>query len=249
MTKLAEWYPIYLKEMLLFKRKLFKLGYLFSAMVVPVVYLVAFGLGLGRSVQTGRGTYLDFLIPGLVAMSSMNNSYSWVASSLNLNRLYFKTFQVFVQAPISPFSIMVGEVLAAMTKGLFASVLIMLVGFAVSAHFRVSSLFIMTLLLNCFLFACLGIVTGMVAKSHEDTSAYSNFFILPMAFFSGTFFPVDRAPMVVKWIIYIMPLTHTNILIRSARLDGRAATSLAVLLVYTAAFFVCGSHLIRRYSE
>jgi len=247
--KTLEWYPIYLKEMLLFKRKLFKLGYLFSAMVVPVVYLVAFGLGLGRSVQTGRGTYLDFLIPGLVAMSSMNNSYSWVASALNLNRLYFKTFQVFVQAPISPFAIMIGEVLAGMTKGLFASVLIMLVGFAVSAHFRITAMFVTTLLLNCFLFACLGIVTGMLAKSHEDTSTYSNFFILPMAFFSGTFFPVDRAPLLIKWIIYTMPLTHTNILIRSARIDGQTTASLVVLLVYAAGFFAYGSHLIRRYSE
>jgi hypothetical protein len=69
MTGRLEWYPIYLREMLLFRRKLFKLGYLLSAMVVPVIYLVAFGLGLGRSVQTGHGTYLDFLIPGLVAMS------------------------------------------------------------------------------------------------------------------------------------------------------------------------------------
>ena len=249
MTRFTEWYPIYLKEMLLFKRKLFKLGYLFSAMVVPVIYLVAFGLGLGRSVQTGRGTYLDFLIPGLVAMSSMNNSYSWVASALNLNRLYFKTFQVFVQAPISPFSIMIGEVLAGMTKGLFASVLIMLVGFAVSAHFRITTMFLTTLLLNCFLFSCLGIVTGMLAKSHEDTSTYSNFFIMPMAFFSGTFFPVDRAPTVIKWIIYIMPLTHTNVLIRSVRFDGRAIASLIVLLVYAAGFFIYGSQLIRRYSE
>ncbi|MGD0229353.1 MAG: ABC transporter permease [Syntrophorhabdales bacterium] len=249
MTKAMEWYPIYLKEMILFKRKLFKLGYLFSAMVVPIIYLVAFGFGLGRSVRTGSGTYLDFLIPGLVAMSSMNNSYTWVASSLNLNRLYFKTFQVLVQAPISPFSIMIGEVLAGMTKGLFASVLIMLVGFVASTHFRVTPLFVMTLLLNCFLFACLGIVTGMVAKSHEDTSTYSNFFILPMAFFSGTFFPVDRAPMVIKWIIYIMPLTHTNILIRASRLDARDMASLVVLLVYAAGFFVYGSDLIRRYSE
>jgi ABC-type multidrug transport system permease subunit len=247
--KTFEWYPVYLREMLLFKRKLFKLGYLFSAMVVPIIYLVAFGLGLGRSVQTGRGSYLDFLIPGLVAMSSMNNSYSWVASALNLNRLYFKTFQVFVQAPISPFAIMIGEVLAGMTKGLFASVLIMLVGFAVSAHFRITAMFVTTLLLNCFLFACLGIVTGMLTKSHEDTSTYSNFFILPMAFFSGTFFPVDRAPLLIKWIIYIMPLTHTNILIRSARIDGQTAASLAVLLVYAAGFFAYGSHLIRRYSE
>ena len=151
MTRLMEWYPIYLKEMLLFKRKLFKVGYLFSAMVVPVIYLVAFGLGLGRSVRTGSGSYLDFLIPGLVAMSSMNNSYSWVASSLNLNRLYFKTFQVFVQAPISSFSIMIGEVMAAITKGLFASVLIMLVGFAVSRRLAITPLFVLTLLLNCFL--------------------------------------------------------------------------------------------------
>jgi Nod factor-specific ABC transporter NodJ protein len=249
MTKVAEWYPIYLKEMLLFKRKLFKLGYLFSAMVVPVIYLVAFGLGLGRSVRTGSGSYLDFLIPGLVAMSSMNNSYSWVASSLNLNRLYFKTFQVLVQAPISPFSIMIGEVTAAMTKGLFASVLIMIVGFAVSRHFAITPLFVLTLLLNCFLFACLGIVTGMVAKSHEDTSTYSNFFILPMAFFSGTFFPVDRAPTAIKWIIYVMPLTHTNILIRSVSLDARGTASLVVLLVYAVSFFAWGSYLIGRYNE
>ncbi len=249
MTRLMEWYPIYLKEMLLFKRKLFKVGYLFSAMVVPVIYLVAFGLGLGRSVQTGSGSYLDFLIPGLVAMSSMNNSYSWVASSLNLNRLYFKTFQVFVLAPISSFSIMIGEVMAAITKGLFASVLIMLVGFAVSRRLAITPLFVLTLLLNCFLFACLGIVTGMLAKSHEDTSTYSNFFILPMAFFSGTFFPVTRVPAVIKWIIYIMPLTHTNILIRSVKLDARGAASLAVLLVYAAGFFAYGSYLIRRYNE
>jgi ABC-type polysaccharide/polyol phosphate export permease len=70
-----------------------------------------------------------------------------------------------------------------------------------------------------------------------------------MAFFSGTFFPVDRAPTIIKWIIYIMPLTHTNILIRSAHLDGQGIASLAVLLVYTAGFFAYGSHLIRSYSE
>ena len=85
----------------------------------------------------------------------------------------------------------------------------------------------------------------MLAKSHEDTSTYSNFFILPMAFFSGTFFPVDRAPMFIKWIIYIMPLTHTNVLIRSVRFDGQAAASLVVLLVYAAGFFAYGSHLIQ----
>ena len=113
------WYPIFLREMIQFKKKLFRLGYIFTSMMVPLLYLLAFGLGLGRSVQVPGGTYLGFLLPGLVAMSSMNNSYNWVASGLNLSRVYFKTFQVLIQAPIAPTSIMAGYVLAGMVRGLF----------------------------------------------------------------------------------------------------------------------------------
>ena len=243
------WYPIFLREMLLFRKRLLRLGYLFSAMLVPIIYLIAFGLGLGRSVQLQGSSYLTFLIPGLVAMTSMNNSYTWVASSLNLNRLYFKGFQIFIQAPISPSAIMVGEVLAGMVKGLFASLLIIIVGFLTPSGFSVTPLFVITLLLNCFLFANLGVVTGMRAKSHEDTATYSNFFIMPMAFFSGTFFPLDKVPAFIKPIIYILPLTHTNIVIRKAAMDQEGLISFAVLIICSIAFFVYGSRLIKNYTE
>jgi Nod factor-specific ABC transporter NodJ protein len=244
-----EWYPVFLREMLMFRRKLMKLGYLFSAMVVPIIYLVTFGLGLGRNVQIQGSDYLTYLLPGLVAMSSMNNSYTWVASALNLNRLYFKTFQVFVQAPIRPSSIMIGEVLAGMVKGLFASALILIVGFIVSRDLSITPLFVVTLLLNCFLFACLGVIVGMITKSHEDTSTYNNFFILPMAFFSGTFFPVDRMPELLKYLVYMLPLTHTNIVIRQTIPDAAGLLSLGVLAAYALAFFIAGSRLISNYSE
>lgn len=245
----AGWYPIFFREMLLFRRKLLRLGYLFSAMVVPIIYLIAFGLGLGKNVRIQGTDYLTFLIPGLVAMSSMNNSYTWVASALNLNRLYFKTFQVFVQAPIHPSSIMIGEVLAGMVKGLFASVLIIIVGFLIPSGFSITPLFVMTLLLNCFLFSNLGVITGMLAKSHEDTATYSNFFIMPMAFFSGTFFPVEKIPQFIKPIIYIMPLTHTNILIRKTVFDVEGVLSLFIMIGYSLAFFIYGSKLIKKYTE
>lgn len=246
---MMQWYPVFLREMLLFRRKLLKLGYLFSAMVVPVIYLVTFGMGLGRNVQMQGMDYLSYLIPGLVAMSSMNNSYTWVASALNLNRLYFKTFQVFVQSPIKPSAIMIGEVLAGMVKGLFASGLIMAVGLITAHEPQVTPVFIMTLLLNCFLFASLGVITGMITRSHEDTSTYNNFFIMPMAFFSGTFFPVDRMPDALQAVIYIFPLTHTNILIRKGALDADGVVSLAVIVIYAAVFFIYGSLLIKKYSE
>ena len=249
MKALSGWYPIFLREMLLFRRKLLRLSYLFSAMIVPLIYLVAFGFGLGKSVRIHGTDYLTFLIPGLVAMSSMNNSYTWVASALNLNRIYFKTFQVFVQSPISHGAIMAGEVLAGMVKGLFASILIIIVGFATARGFTVTPLFVVTLILNCFLFASMGIITGMLSKSHEDTATYTNFFIVPMAFFSGTFFPLDKVPFAIKALIYVMPLTYTNILIRKTTLDTEGLLSLAVLCTYSAVIFFYGSKIIRRYSE
>lgn len=243
------WYPVFLKEMLHFRRKLFKLGYLFSTMIVPIIYLIAFGFGLGRSVRIGEGDYLTFLIPGLAAMSSMSNSYTWVTGALALDRIYFKTFQIFVQAPIPPSAIMTGEVLAAMFRGLFASSLIVIVGLIASPSFTIGPIFILTLFLNSFLFASLGVVIGMRAKSHEDTATYSNFLIMPMAFFSGTFFPIEKIPALFKPIIQILPLTHANILIRKEILDTGAWIALGVLVAYSILFFIYGSKLIKDYSE
>lgn len=247
---MLDWYPVFLKEMLQFKRKLLRLGYIFSAMMAPIIYLVTFGLGLGKTVRLSEGTdYLTFLLPGLVAMSSMNNSYSWVASSLNLSRLYFKTFQVLIQSPLKPISIMVGEVMAGMIKGLFASFLIIAVGFIVPSNFSLNLIFFLALLLNCFMFASLGVITGMITKSHEDTATYSNFFIMPMAFFSGTFFSIERIPTIFKPLIYIMPLTHTNILIRKSSFDSEGLISLFVIIFYCICFFALGAKFIKDYSE
>jgi len=248
MTK-GGWYPIFLREMLLFRRQIVRIGYIFSAMLIPIMYLLTFGLGLGRSVQIGSSDYLSYLIPGLVAMSSMINSYSWVANALNLNRLYFKNFQVFIQAPVHPSAIMVGEVVAGMIKGLFASGLILIVGFLTAPKFSIAPLFVPILVLNCFLFSSLGVITGMITKSHEDTATYSNFLMFPMAFFGGTFFPVDRIPEPLQSVVWLLPLTHTNVVIRENSIDATGLVSLVVLVLYAIAFFVIGSRLIRNYSE
>jgi len=243
------WVPIFLKEYIHFRRKLFKLGYIFSAMVAPVIYLIAFGLGLGSRVMMGGTDYLSFLIPGLVAMSSMHNSYTWVAGMVNLSRLYFKTFQIFVQAPVSSSAILVGEILAGMVKGLFASFLVILIGCIAAQGFAITMPFILALLMNCFLFSALGVVVGMLTRSHEETATYSNFLIMPMAFFCGTFFPLDRIPAFLKSIIYLLPLTHTNILIRKGAMDKEGWLSLLLLLFFGALFFLWGKRLIDGYDE
>jgi len=245
----VDWYPVLLRELLIFRRRLLKFGYLLSAMMLPIIYFIVFGLGLGRMVQMGEKGYLSFLIPGLVAMTSMTNSYTWIANSINLNRLYFKTFQVLYLAPISYSSIIVGEVLAGMIKGLFAASLIILVGYVTCPHFGLSLPFIVALFLNCFLFANLGFLVGMSAKGHEETATYFNFFILPMGFFCGTFFPIERIPIFLKPIVYVLPLTYTNILIRKEFFDTLAWICVLMLVFYSVILFVLGFRSLKNYSE
>jgi len=247
--QLTGWYPVYLRELLLFRRKCLRPGYLISAGLVPLMYLTVFGLGLGGSVRLAGGDYLSFLLPGLIAMTSMTNAYACVASALCLTRLYTKTFQLLVQAPVSAAGIVLGEALAAMTKGLFAAGLLIGMGLLLPGQFRVTPLLLLATMLNSGMFACLGVVAGLLVRSHEETSTYTNVFILPMAFFGGTFFPLDRLPAGLRAVVWALPLSQTNVLIRREHLDGPAAAALLALAAYTTLFFVIGMRRIQRYSE
>jgi ABC-type multidrug transport system permease subunit len=243
------WYPIFLREILLFGRRLLRLGYVFSAMFMPLLYLLAFGLGLGGRVAIDGSSYLDYLLPGLIAMSSMINAYTWIANSLTMGRLYFRTFQIYVQAPVSASAIVWGQVLSGVVRGVFSSLILVVLGFLVGSSLTVNLVFVAALGLNCLLFAAFGVVVGLCSNSHEDTANFTNFCIMPMAFFSGTFFPLDRLPRVLQAIIEVLPLTHTNKLLRTPAWSWETLGSFLVLAAFTALCLGLGVLLVRRYSE
>lgn len=243
------WYPIFLREILIFERRLLRLGYVVSTLLMPLLYLLTFGLGLGRQISISGGSYLNFLLPGLMAMSSMINSYAWVANGLAVGRLYFRTFQVYIQAPVSPAAIVWGLVASGIVRGLFSSLILLVLGFLIGSGLKLNLLFLLSLILNCLLFAALGVVVGLRAKTHEDPFNFSNFFIMPMAFFSGTFFPIKQMPWVLQVLISCLPLTHTNYLLRSAIWDLKTLAALGVLLVYSAVSLVLAILQVRHYSE
>jgi len=72
----------------------------FSWSVSPFLYLIAFGYALGRDVVIDGHTYMEFLIPGLAAMSSMTQAFV-IASEINVARFYLHIFEEFQSAPIS----------------------------------------------------------------------------------------------------------------------------------------------------
>ena len=78
-----------------FRRDFYKIT--LAAMIAPLMYLVVFGMGI-RTISNGQ-PYLNFLIPGVVALTTMNGSFNAIAQNLNVQRLYEKAFD---QVMISP---------------------------------------------------------------------------------------------------------------------------------------------------
>ncbi|MDI6781419.1 MAG: ABC transporter permease, partial [bacterium] len=98
-----------------------------------------------------------------------------------------------------------------------------------------------------FIFACFGVISGFWAKSHEDTSTFANFFIMPMAFFCGTFFPIENLPGFIKGFLYFLPLTHASKALRSSFLGQEIEIiSLVIMLTLFIACFCWGILTIRR---
>ncbi|MFZ5595866.1 MAG: ABC transporter permease [Bacillota bacterium] len=240
-----DFFTVFWREMLVLKRTLFK--FFASRLVSPLLYLVAFGWGLGRSVQVDGGSYLEFVVPGIIALSAMTTSFNYVGTSLNMSRLYHKTLEEYLIAPISASSFVMGKVLAGCFRGVIASLIILGLAFLFGAHIMVNGWFFLVIFLTCFLFGALGVVIAMTINSHEDMANFSTFVILPMSFLCGTFFSSDRLPKVVGYVIDLLPLTHTSHFLRAVATGGDfPPVSLATLLGYTVVFFAAGVITVRK---
>ncbi len=236
---------IYLRETLILRRKMVKT--LLASAISPALFLIAFGYGVGRGASVGGQDYLSFLIPGLLTMASMNQSYG-IATEINISRFYFKVFEEYLIAPFGRWQIVLGEMAYGMTRGLIPTVIIALYALfcGVSLHFGPT--FFLALLLHLAIFSLLGILAAMIVRSHADQATVNAFLITPMMFLSGTFFPVEKMPFIIKAVASFFPLTYSTRLIRATLLQsGDTSPALYLLLLaMVAALFALTCRLIQR---
>jgi ABC-2 type transport system permease protein len=213
MQTLQGWTAVYYRELLILRRKLSRL--IPSMSVAPLLYLITFGYAMGNSLTIEGHSYLEFLIPGLVAMSSMTHSFA-IASEINVARFYWRIFEEFQAAPLSNMAYVTGEVLAGMTRALLAVAIILGFGWLFGVSLSCTLLFWLAVLLNSFVFASIAVALAMLVKSHADQALLTNFVITPMAFLGGTFFPVERMPEWGQILLQFLPLSHASKAIRQA---------------------------------
>lgn len=193
-----------------------------SGLVSPLIYILAFGLGLGsaldQAIQPPAGdNYLQFILPGMVALSSMTISFGGTTFSICGERLYSKTFEEILLLPVHPLALFLGKMLAGVVRGLMTSGSVIAIALIVTRNWHfLSPLFLLVLILNCSVFAGLGVIVGLNVKSLEGVGLMNNFLIVPMSFLGATFFDPQTLPAVLKGIVYLLPLTYTSISLRSA---------------------------------
>ena len=117
---------------------------------------MAFGWGLGRGMSVNGTSYLQFVVPGIIALTAMTASFNGAGTRLNVDRLYFRSFDECLMAPISLLSLLLGKALIGVVRGLVSSIAFIAASLLLAPGFRVGPLFLMELLLTCLVFSFLG---------------------------------------------------------------------------------------------
>jgi ABC-type polysaccharide/polyol phosphate export permease len=242
------WFVVYYRELILMKKKMGKLGYVFSSVMFPVIYLFAFSWGLGSRLEISGG-YIPYLAKGILGITVMLNAFQQTSLSVSVGRMYFKTLQTLILSPIPLIQVAGGLVLAGATRGLLLGGVVYGIAWLIFAVPGLNGAALCGVILAAFFFAALGLVVGLWVAEPDDLSLVNNFLITPMIFFGGSFFPEQHFPVFVRELIAILPLSLVNSLLRLPVWEEAALLKAAGLLVFSCLMLWLGARKLALYSE
>jgi lipooligosaccharide transport system permease protein len=221
----------------------------------PILYLLAFGAGIGALVAEVpyRGQmvrYTAFIAPGLLATQVMFQAFFENTYNTFVRMYYQRTFDAIITTPLTLEDVMAGELLWGATKGTIGCAVMMVAisGFGL-IHYPHGLLILPFSFLAGVFFAGMGLCfTGIVPQI--DSFNFPTFlFVMPMFLFSGTFFPLDVLPRWAQILAETLPLTHVVDVMRETslgRLPADLVWDLLYLLAASVPLNILGIHLMKR---
>lgn len=216
-----------------FRRDFYKIT--LAAVITPLMYLIVFGLGIQT---TSHGEpYLNFLIPGIVSLSTMTGSFSAVAQNMSVQRLYEKALDQVMVSPTPLWQFILGQVIGGALRGMYSGGMILLLTLPIRTGLIFNGWSVATMFLNGTVFAILALVLSFLAKSYTDAPRYTAYIITPMSFLCNTFFSTEQMPMGIRQVVAALPLSQTSGMIRSISAGlGFDVRGMVILLAYLIAF-------------
>ena len=177
--------------------------------VSMTLYFVIFGNLIGARIGLMGGfNYIDFIAPGLIMMSVMNNAYANVVSSFFGAKFQHHIEEMLV-APIPNWVILAGYVTGGVLRGLAVGIVVTAIAMFFT-HLRVSSVvtIIAILMLTTVLFSLGGLVNAIYAKKFDDISIIPTFVLTPLIYLGGVFYSIDLLPPFWKAVSYVNPIVY-----------------------------------------
>lgn len=180
-----------------------------APIVTAMLYLLIFGHVLESHVQVYPGVqYTSFLIPGLVMMSLLQNSFANASSSLIQSKITGNLVFILLP-PLSHWDIFFAYVLAAVVRGLAvgAGVFLVTVWFT-HMSFAAPIWIVVFALLGAAMLGTMGLIAGIWVEKFDQLAAFQNFFIVPATFLSGVFYSIHSLPPFWQGLSHLNPFFY-----------------------------------------
>jgi ABC-2 type transport system permease protein len=161
--------------------------------ITITLYFLIFGTFIGERVGEVNGvSYMEFIIPGLIMLAVINNSYSNVVSSF-FGAKFQKSIEELLVSSTSTLTIILGFVVGGMFRGLAVGILVTIISLLFNI-FSIHNIFVLvsTVLLTSFMFSLGGLINSMFAKRFDDVMIVPTFLLLPLTYLGGVFFSISQ---------------------------------------------------------
>ena len=208
------------------------------SVITIFLYITIFGNFIGDRIGViSDFNYIDYIIPGLVIMPIISNSYMNVVGSFYSSR-FQKSHEEMMVSPLPDYIILLGYVSGGVIRAFVVGVAVFLVT-TMFTDIPVYNMWLVVLItfLTSFLFSTAGFINAVYAKSFDDINIVTTFVLTPLTYLGGTFYSIDALPQVWQDISVFNPIAYIISSYRFAFL-GLEETSLALSLSIVVALII-----------
>ncbi len=221
---------------------------LLPSAITMSLYFVIFGSLIGSRIgDMGGFTYMQFVVPGLIMMAIVTNSYSNVVSSF-FGSKFNNSVEELLVSPTPNYVILMGYVVGGITRGLFVAVVVTLVSlFFTRLHVHSYFIVVIMVLLTSTLFALAGFINAVYANNFDDISIIPTFVLTPLIYLGGVFYSMDLLPDFWAGVSKLNPLVYVVNAFRYGVLgvsDVSLTLAFSMITGFTVAAFTFSMHLL-----
>ncbi|MGD8484089.1 MAG: ABC transporter permease [Thioalkalispiraceae bacterium] len=218
--------------------------------ITTALYFVIFGELIGSQISDIAGfTYMDYIVPGIILMTVINNAYANVVSSF-----YGAKFQRHVEemlvSPMPNYLIIIGFVAGGVARGMIVGTVVTFIAMFFT-DFQVHDYLvaISVVVLTAILFSLGGFINAIYANSFDDISIIPTFVLTPLTYLGGIFYSIDMLPAFWQDVSLVNPILYMINAFRYGMLgisDIPMSTAFGIIILFTAGLYVFCLYLLKK---